>query len=188
VAKVKKYSGDEESLVQPFAGKMRMGSKEGSSAGLRAEKDGFSLQTMLGKMEDEDIKGGKSENYSPFQTRAGYRQSVGEGSVSAGVSRSNRDPHTLIKDVSGDVPFGKGRLFGGLNEVTSHGERVAKGHNIGFDTELGKGRFGASFGKSGDNKMGNITYRLPLKKGGKVTASTRADGIAQRGRTKGRVI
>jgi hypothetical protein len=189
VAKVKKFSGDdEESLVKPFAGKMRMETGEGSSAGLRAEKDGFSLQTMLGKMEKEDTKGTKSENYSPFQTRAGYRQPIGEGSISAGVSRSNVDPHTIIKDVGGDMPLGKGRLFGGVNEVVSHGERVAKGHNIGFDTELGKGRFGASFGKSGDNKMGNITYRLPLKKGGKVTASTRADGIAQRGKTKGRVI
>jgi hypothetical protein len=185
----KSYSeDDEESYVQPFAGQMQMGNKKGSSTGLRAEKDGFSLQTMLGKMEEEDTKGTKSENYSPFQTRASYRQPVGEGSVSAGVSRSNRDPHTLIKDVSGDVPLGKGRLFGGVNEVISHGEKVGKGHNIGFDTELGKGRFGASFGKSGDNKMGNITYRLPLKKGGKVTASSRADGIAQRGRTKGRVI
>lgn len=186
---VKKYSGDdEESLVKPFAGKMRMGAGEASSAGLRAEKDGLSLQTMLGKMEAEDTKGTKSENYSPFQTRASYRQPVGEGSVSAGVSRSNRDPHTLIKDVSGDVPLGKGRLFGGVNEVTSHGERVAKGHNIGYSTKLGEGRLNASFGKSGDNKMGNLSYQLPFKKGGKVTASTRADGIAQRGRTKGRVL
>jgi hypothetical protein len=189
MVKVKKYSGDdEESFVRPFAGKMRMGSKEGSSAGLRAEKDGFSLETMLGKMEEEDAKGGRNENYSPFQTRASYRQPVGEGSVSAGVSRSNRDPHTIIKDVSGDVPLGKGRLFGGVNEVTSHGERVGKGHNIGYSTKLGEGRLNASFGKSGDNKMGNVTYQLPFKQGGKVTASTRADGIAQRGRTKGRVI
>ena len=186
---VKKYSGDdEESLVKPFAGKMRMGTGEASSAGLRAEKDGLSLQTMLGKMETEDSKGTKSENYSPFQTRASYRQPVGEGSVSAGVSRSNRDPHTIIKDVSGDVPLGNGRLFGGVNEVTSHGERVAKGHNIGYSTKLGEGRLNASFGKSGDNKMGNLSYQLPFKKGGKVTASTRADGIAARGKTKGRLL
>jgi len=186
---VKKYSGDdEESLVKGVAGKMRLPEGEGSSAGLRAEKDGLSLQTMLGKMEKEDVKGTKSENYSPIQTRASYRQPIGEGSVSAGVSRSNRDPHTIIKDVSGDVPLGNGRLFGGVNEVTSHGERVAKGHNIGYSTKLGEGRLNASFGKSGDNKMGNLSYQLPFKKGGKVTASTRADGIAQRGRTKGRVI
>jgi hypothetical protein len=188
VAKVKKYSGNEESLVRPFAGKMREGTKEGSSAGVRAEKDGFALETMLGKMEDEDTKGTKKENYSPYQTRASYRKQIGEGSVSAGVSRSNTDPHTHVRELSGDIPVGKGRLFGGVNEVVSHGEKVGKGHNIGFDTELGKGRLGASFSKSGDNKMGNVTYRLPFKQGGKVTASTRADGIAQRGKTKGRVI
>lgn len=187
--KIKKYSGDDgESLVQPFAGKMRMGSKEGSSAGLRAEKDGFSLQTMLGKMEDEDIKGGKSENYSPYQTRASYRMPVGEGSVSAAVSRSNRDPHTQVREISGDVPLGNGRLFANTNEVVSHGEKVGRGHNIGYSTKLGEGRLNASIGKSGDSKMGNLSYQLPFKKGGKVTASNRADGIAQRGRTKGRVI
>jgi hypothetical protein len=182
------YDDDEDSPIKGVAGKMRMPEGEGSSAGFRADKGNFSLQTMLGKMEKEDVKGTKSENYSPFQTRASYRQPIGEGSVSAGVSRSNVDPHTIIKDLGGDIPFGNGRLFGGVNEVVSHGQKVGKGQNIGFDTEFGKGRLGASFGKSGDNKMGNITYRLPLKKGGKVTASSRADGIAQRGKTKGRVI
>lgn len=189
MAKVKKYSGDdEESLVKPIAGKMRLPEGEGSSAGLRADKGNFSLQTMLGKMEKEDTKGTKSENYSPFQTRASYRQPIGEGSVSAGVSRSNVDPHTIIKDVGGDIPLGNGRLFGGVNEVVSHGKKVGKGHNIGYSTKLGEGRLNASFGKSGDNKMGNVTYQLPFKKGGKVTASTRGDGIAQRGKTRGRVI
>lgn len=182
------YDDDEESPIKGIAGKMRMPEGEGSSAGFRADKGNFSLQTMLGKMEKEDAKGTKSENYSPIQTRASYRQPIGEGSVSAAVSRSNTDPHTHVRELSGDIPVGKGRLFGGVNEVISHGYKVGKGHNIGFDTELGKGRFGASFGKSGDNKMGNVTYRLPFKQGGKVTASTRADGIAQRGKTKGRVI
>jgi hypothetical protein len=182
------YDDDEDSPIKGIAGKMRMPEGEGSSTGLRAEKNGFSLQTMLGKMEKEDTKGTKSENYSPFQTRAGYRQPIGEGSVSAGVSRSNVDPHTIIKDVGGDIPLGKGRLFGGVNEVVSHGEKVGKGHNIGFSTKVGEGRLNASVGKSGDNKMGNVTYQLPFKQGGKVTASSRADGIAQRGKTRGRVI
>jgi hypothetical protein len=188
-SKIKRYSGeDEESLVQPFAGKMRMGANEGSSAGLRADKDGFSLQTMLGKMEKEDIGGPKTENYSPAQIRAAYRKQFGEGSVSAGVSRSAADPHTQIRDLSGDIPVGNGRLFGGLNEVLSHGEKVGRGKNIGYSGEVGPGRLSASIAKNGDRKMGNLTYQMPFKKGGKVTASSRADGIAARGKTKGRVI
>jgi len=182
------YEDDEDSPIKGVAGKMRMPEGEGSSAGFRAEKGGVSLQTMLNKMEREDAKGTKSENYSQFQTRLGLRQPIGEGSVSAGVSRSNVDPHTIIKDLGGDIPFGNGRLFGGVNEVVSHGQKVGKGQNIGYSTKLGEGRLNASFGKSGDNKMGNVTYQLPFKKGGKVTASTRADGIAQRGKTKGRLL
>jgi hypothetical protein len=182
------YEDDEDSPIKGVAGKMRLPEGEGSSAGFRTEKGGVSLQTMLNKMEREDTKGTKSENYSSFQTRLGLRKPIGEGSVSAGVSRSNQDPHTIIKDIGGDIPVGKGRLFGGVNEVVSHGEKVGKGQNIGYSTELGEGRLNASFGKSGNNKMGNVTYQLPFKKGGKVTASTRADGIAQRGRTRGRLL
>ena len=188
-SKIKRYSGeDEESLVKPFAGKMRMGVNEGSSVGLHADKDGFSLQTMLGKMEKEDVGGPKKENYSPAQIRAGYRKQLGEGSVSAGVSRSADDPHTQIRDLSGDIPVGNGRLFGGLNEVVSHGEKVGSGKNIGYSGEVGPGRLSASLGRSGQNKTGNLMYQIPFAKGGKITASKRADGIAQRGKTKGRVI
>jgi hypothetical protein len=33
-----------------------------------------------------------------------------------------------------------------------------------------------------------LKNRIPLKKGGKVSASSRADGIAQRGKTRGKYI
>ena len=187
--KIKKYSGDDESLVEPVAGEYKYGPSKSSSAGLRAEKDGLSLQTMLGKMEKEELGGGKTENYSPAQIRAAYRVPVGEGSVSAGVSRSNLDPHTHVRDISGSMPIGqRGNVFASANEVISHGEKVGSGRNIGYSGEVGPGRLSASLGRSGQNKSGNLSYQIPFAKGGKVTASSRADGIAQRGKTRGRVI
>jgi hypothetical protein len=189
MAKAKRYSGDdEESLVKPIAGKMRMGSAESSNAGLSADKAGASLSTMFGKMENENIGGGKSENYTPAQLRAAYRHKIGEGSVTAGISKPMDESDIKIRDINAEIPVGKGRLFGGLNEVLHKGERVAKGKNIGYSGEVGGGRLSASLGKSGSNKMGNVTYQIPFKKGGKTTASSRADGIAARGKTRGRNI
>jgi len=34
----------------------------------------------------------------------------------------------------------------------------------------------------------SLMYRKPMKEGGKVSASSRADGIAQRGKTKGTMV
>jgi hypothetical protein len=186
--KVKKYSGDDdESLVQPYAGKYKHGQSESSSAGLRAEKNGLSLQTNLGKTEQENIGGSKREDYSPANIRAAYRQPIGEGSVSAGISRSNLDPHTQFRELRGDMPFLGGRLSGGLNEVVNRGERVGSGKNINYSRDIGSGKLMASLGKSGQDKSANLSYQVPFSKGGKVTASKRADGIAQRGKTRGKI-
>jgi hypothetical protein len=49
----------------------------------------------------------------------------------------------------------------------------------------------ASGAGSADLERGMMGSRMPkpkLKAGGKVTASSRADGIAQRGKTKGRIV
>jgi hypothetical protein len=167
---------------------MRMGSAENSNAGLSADKAGASLSTIFGKMENENIGGGKSENYTPAQLRAAYRQKIGEGAISAGISKPMDKSDINIRDINAEIPVGKGRFFGSLNEVLHKGERVAKGKNIGYSGEVGDGRLSASVGKSGSNKMGNVTYQIPFKKGGKATASNRADGIAARGKTRGRNI
>lgn len=59
------------------------------------------------------------------------------------------------------------------------------------DSEL-RAKVGANLnpmaGKRGVDTVG-IEYEIPFKKGGKVSkASKRADGIAQRGKTKGRIV
>jgi len=59
------------------------------------------------------------------------------------------------------------------------------------DSEI-RARAGANFnkqaGKTGIDEV-SVEYEIPFKKGGKVSAaSKRADGIAQRGKTKGRIV
>jgi hypothetical protein len=186
--KVKRYSGiDDESLVEPYAGKYKHGASESTSAGLRAEKNGLSLQTNLGKTEQENIGGLKREDYSPANIKAAYRQPIGEGSISAGVSRSNLDPHTQFRELKGEMPFMGGHLSGGLNEVVNRGERVGSGKHINYSRDVGQGKLMASLGKSGQDKSANLSYQVPFSKGGKVTASKRADGVAQRGKTRGKI-
>jgi hypothetical protein len=85
------------------------------------------------------------------------------------------------------MPFLGGRLSGGLNEVVNRGEKVGSGKNINYSRDIGPGKLMASLGKSGQDKSGSVSYQVPFSKGGKVTASKRADGIAQRGKTRGKI-
>ena len=47
---------------------------------------------------------------------------------------------------------------------------------------------GGGGGSSGAAELKSITNPKAMKKGGKITASTRADGCCQRGKTKGRMV
>lgn len=55
---------------------------------------------------------------------------------------------------------------------------------------LGRGKGGGGMGGGADleGKMGGKALKKNYKSGGKVTASSRADGCAMRGKTKGRMI
>ena len=63
---------------------------------------------------------------------------------------------------------------------------VAKAEIERMKEILDKPRGGGGGGASGIPKTGKRPY--DFKKGGKVSASSRADGIAQRGKTKGRIV
>lgn len=90
-------------------------------------------------------------------------------------------------------PKKKGQHWGSV-APTSDDERIA--NNLPEDSYVVlKGRQHETFDKaeaaekargSKIDKRGSRYYSVPMSKGG--TASTRADGIAQRGKTKGRVI
>lgn len=63
---------------------------------------------------------------------------------------------------------------------------VAKAEIERMKDILDKPRGGGGGGASGIPKTGKKPY--DFKKGGKVSASSRADGIAQRGKTRGRIV
>ena len=63
---------------------------------------------------------------------------------------------------------------------------VAKAEIERMKEILNKPRGGGGGGASGIPKTGKRPY--DFKKGGKVSASSRADGIAQRGKTRGRIV
>jgi hypothetical protein len=63
---------------------------------------------------------------------------------------------------------------------------VAKAEIERMKEILDKPRGGGGGGASGIPKTGKKPY--DFKRGGKVSASSRADGIAQRGKTRGRIV
>lgn len=63
---------------------------------------------------------------------------------------------------------------------------VAKAEIERMKEILDKPRGGGGGGASGIPKTGKRPY--DFKKGGKVSASSRADGIAQRGKTRGKIV
>ena len=60
--------------------------------------------------------------------------------------------------------------------------KIAKGAT---SHELTSGAYGNGLGGTSEEAPGNATNK---RKGGKITASSRADGIAQRGKTRGKLI
>jgi hypothetical protein len=117
--------------------------------------------------------GSKNQNMTVLGGRMGYTQPIDdESSIEAGLS--------------GHYVKGKGFKDKAIDKADLRYQKKFKN-----DSEL-RASIGANLnkdmGKRGVNEA-NIEYEIPFKKGGKVSkASKRADGCAQRGKTRGRIV
>ena len=118
-----------------------------------------------------DIGGGSQQgNVSAIGGRLGYNQPIDDtSSVNVGVS--------------GHAAKGKGWRDAGLDRADlEYQKKLESGHKL--KASLGAGKGGIDSAK--------VSYEIPFKKGGKVkpksTASSRADGIAKKGKTRGRYL
>ena len=144
---------------------------------------GLNLDELLPKTDSEsdlkkilgrarlDIGGGSSQgNVSSVGGRLGYTQPIDESS-------------SVDVGVSGHAAKGKGWSDVGLDRLDAEYQKKFKnGHKLNASIGAGKGGVDEA----------NVKYEIPFKKGGNVktkpTASSRADGIAKRGKTKGRYL
>jgi hypothetical protein len=136
----------------------------------------YSLQNALDDYLDSDRKkisvsggGSKNKDGKSASGRVDYDQPIDETS----------DMHL---GVSGHYTKGKYRNDKGIDRVDAEYSKKFKD-----DSKL-KASLGANFGQGKKGlDSANISYEIPFKKGGKVTASSRADGIAERGKTRGHI-
>ena len=134
--------------------------------------DAEKLQEIVGRF---NVTG---DAYSDKKTkiaggRASYRQPIDDDS-------------SLEIGAAGHYAKGKGWKDKGIDKAD-----LTYSKRFKDDSEL-RARVGANLnpmtGKRGVDSVG-VEYEIPFSKGGKVSkASKRADGIAQRGKTKGRIV
>lgn len=136
----------------------------------------YSLQNALNDYLDSDTKkvsvsgGGVKNKYGKFASgRVDYDQPIDETS----------DIHL---GASGHYAKGQNFKDKGIDRLDAEYSKKFKD-----DSKL-KASLGANVGqgKKGIDSA-NISYEIPFKKGGKVTASSRADGCCVRGKTKGQI-
>jgi hypothetical protein len=143
------------------------------------ERQSFDIQpkdtgTVLDRLNLQGC-GSKSQDLTALGGRLGYTQPIDEdSSIQAGLS--------------GHYVKGKGFKDKAIDRADVRYQKKFKN-----DSEL-RASIGANvnknMGKRGINEA-NIEYEIPFKKGGKVKvskASKRADGCAQRGKTRGRLV
>ena len=221
MAKVKKYSGDDEeslvkrvipSQVRTFAStlagnKEPITEKDFSKGELSQARDAImrsraaNLKKGTDKLDetvgyqhygdDEKRQKNTARDFSPLPQDA-IRNTLGrfkyektpEGRLIATDSYDFKDD---LVDKNPKMP--KSSDYEKLSAL----EKVGKIAKDSFNKEVGglstlPSRVGSAFIGKSSRPVRLDLGEAPFKKGGKVTASTRADGIAQRGRTKGRVI
>lgn len=143
-------------------------------------KDEDELKKILRRIQ---LSGGvdKTREMTQADGRLGYSQPIDDSSeIEAGVSGH----------------YTKGKNF---KDVAADKADVTYKKRFSNDSEL-RARLGANLnerrGKQGIDSIG-IEYEIPFKKGGKVksmskpkvsSASKRGDGIARKGKTKGRMV
>jgi len=74
-----------------------------------------------------------------------------------------------------------------MEQFNANMQKIGQEHNEKMKEILDKPKSGGGGGGSGIPKVGP-KKPTDMKKGGKVSASSRADGCAQRGKTKGRMV
>lgn len=135
----------------------------------------------------EIVVTGKRENQVDMDTLDRLMRSRGGGGGgTGGGAPSARFVEAPIPSPSDNIRFGKTRTpIGSL-----YGPNVDISDRLSFSAGLGKGVIGSE-GKP----LFGANARLAFKKGGKVkkmasggSASKRADGIARKGKTKGRMV
>lgn len=124
----------------------------------------FSKNIRAPKEREVSVAGGGTEKAAGGRGRVMFP--VGEGKIGVGLGAfSAKTPGGRIsrlaeREISGEMPFLGGTLSGSY-----------------------------AYDPASKNKSGRVSYRREFNEGGKVSsASSRADGIAQRGKTKGRMI
>lgn len=145
--------------------------------GQPVERQSFNIQpqntgTILDRLR---LQGGgtKSQNVTALGGRLGYTEPIDESSsLQTGLSGH----YVKAKDFK-DKAIDRADLSYQKKFKNDSRLRAAISGNVNKD-----------MGKTGIDQA-NIEYEIPFKNGGKVSkASKRGDGIAQRGKTKGRIV
>jgi len=164
-------------LEEDQARKMGGQKQEQSLSGEPVERQLFNINpentgTVLDRLRLQG-SGSKNQDMTALGGRLGYTQPIDESSsVEAGLS--------------GHYVKGKGFEDAAIDRADLRYQK-----KFANDSKL-KARLGANVNKNMGKKgidEANIEYEIPFKKGGKVSkASKRADGCAQRGKTRGRLV
>lgn len=131
--------------------------------------DAQDLEKILNRV-NVSGRGFKSDNATVLGGRLGYTQPID-------------DTSSLEVGASGHYAKGKGWKDTGIDQAD-----LTYAKRFKDDSEL-RAKVRKNVGKGQGEEYIGAEYEIPFKKGGKVSkASKRADGIAQRGKTKGRIV
>lgn len=165
--RVKKFSGDdEESLVKPIASKMTRGEMDNDVVGLMANKKGAFADYVMPKMSRKTMAGNEEDTYIKPVARAGYRAELGDAGVTGSLSKQDK---LKMKNITGDVPVGKGKVIAGITDVYYDGEKVDRARNLGYQGRVGGGNLMGMITKPEGRPAGaQLNYVLPFAEGGKA--------------------
>ena len=118
---------------------------------------------------------GKSDKYTPPKEKFGpseYDKTAEK--VKQDNEKAKADAHKMAVEQKAKVEAERPRTY--AERLQDMGRLTKPSGSAGAKIELEKGMMGSNMPKP------------KLRAGGKVNASSRADGIAQRGKTKGRIV
>lgn len=170
---------DYSEQVKDVLAQMKFEDEQSARMGPKSQNDNFSgspverqsidispsnTGTVLDRLSLEG-SGTKSQGNTIIGGRLGYNQPIDDSSsIEAGVS--------------GHYAKGKNWKDAAVDNVdATYQKRLKSGNSL--KASLGAGNGGINSAK--------VSYDIPFKKGGTVTASSRADGIALRGKTRGHI-